>query len=423
MVDEALLVRARVLEDLARKRRSSRVQLERLQAGRERLIDSYAIVQRTLDEANEELRTALTSAKIVADAAARRVEAEPLPSPSELEREVDAARAAGFATSEPEDVTTDPPNESVATLTVVEVEIADVTDEAGDAAAVDVDELFARIRASREADVVKAHDVLAGEPSVEAEAVGAAELETDDESRLDHDTAAASSSEPNDEPSPEPVASDDLALLERRDAITDAVEKQAVRKLKRVLADEQNEVLDGLRRNPKSRLGDLFPANGAHAERYASVVRASSRRGPRRAEAASTARRPGKRKSTTWRSSSPTALTSPLRDRIDGSLREAAGDEEAMADGVRAVYRDWKTHRIESQTRDAVIAAFNRGLFDATAHDTHAAVDRRQRWLAVSRRGGQLPRRAGGPRRAFPDWTLLSACSSRVPLPPRAEPQ
>ena len=94
MVDEALLVRSRVLEDLARKRKASRVQLERLQAGRERLIDSYTIVQRTLDEAKEELRTSLTSAKIAADAAARRVEAEPMPSPSELEREVEAARAA-----------------------------------------------------------------------------------------------------------------------------------------------------------------------------------------------------------------------------------------------------------------------------------------------------------------------------------------
>ena len=78
------------------------------------------------------------------------------------------------------------------------------------------------------------------------------------------------------------------------------------------------------------------------------------------------------------------ALTSPLRDRIDGSLREAAGDEEAMADGVRAVYRDWKTHRIESQARDTVIAAFNRGLFDATDPDT------RLRWV-VDNGGSPCP--------------------------------
>ena len=188
MVDEALLVRARILEDLARKRKASRVQLERLQAGRERLIDSYTIVQRTLDEANEELRTSLTSAKIAADAAARRVEAEPLPSPSELEREVEAARESPMYTEElPHEelvplepsaefegvrIVDDPrPNgrgeatQMAEIVEVVEVEVADVADEEGDDAAVDVDELFARIRASREEDVAKAQDVLAGEPS------------------------------------------------------------------------------------------------------------------------------------------------------------------------------------------------------------------------------------------------------------------
>jgi hypothetical protein len=69
------------------------------------------------------------------------------------------------------------------------------------------------------------------------------------------------------------------------------------------------------------------------------------------------------------------SLTLPLRDRVDSSLREAAGDEEAMADGVRAVYRDWKTHRVASQARDTVIAAFNRGLFDATGPQVE------MRWL------------------------------------------
>ena len=77
-------------------------------------------------------------------------------------------------------------------------------------------------------------------------------------------------------------------------------------------------------------------------------------------------------------------LTFPLRDRVDGSLREAAGDEDAMADGIRAVYRDWKTHRIESQTRDTVLAAFNRGLFDATGPKA------RLRWL-VDNGGSPCP--------------------------------
>src|SRR5205807_1884245 len=60
------------------------------------------------------------------------------------------------------------------------------------------------------------------------------------------------------------------------------------------------------------------------------------------------------------------ALTLPLRDRISVSLRDAAGDDDALADGVRAAYRDWKINRIELQTRDSVFAAFNRGMYEAT---------------------------------------------------------
>ena len=59
------------------------------------------------------------------------------------------------------------------------------------------------------------------------------------------------------------------------------------------------------------------------------------------------------------------ALALPLRERIAASLRDAAGDDEALADGVRAAYRDWKTHRVEMHTRDTVFAAFNRGMYDA----------------------------------------------------------
>ena len=180
------------------------------------------------------------------------------------------------------------------------------------------------------------------------------------------------------------MAPDEQALLERRDAITDAVEKQAVRKLKRVLADEQNEVLDRLRRNPKST--SRRPVPDRQRPRGAVRVRCpwSPRPMWRSVAVASTGTSRQRPTSTTWPSSSAKALTFPLRDRVDGSLREAAGDEDAMADGIRAVYRDWKTHRIESQARDTVLAAFNRGLFDATGPKA------RLRWL-VDNGGSPCP--------------------------------
>ena len=142
-------------------------------------IESYAIVQRTLDEANEELRTSLSSAKLAADAAAWRAEAEPAQSVAELEREVELARAEGFGLEDVDDV-----------VEVVDVEIVDVVDGRSDASemvdgrdadeltdvvdeltdddgSVDVDELFARIRASREEEVARAQDVLAADPAAE----------------------------------------------------------------------------------------------------------------------------------------------------------------------------------------------------------------------------------------------------------------
>ena len=179
------------------------MQLERLQGGRERLLESYEIVRRTLDEATNELQGSLKAAKQVADAAARRVEAEPAATAEQLEAEVEAARAAGlplvedepeledFADELPEGemvpiepsadfeevrVIEEPEIEVVEVVEIVElVELVDEIvvveevviveeiedDEETEATAVDVDDLFARIRAARAEEVAKAHEVLA----------------------------------------------------------------------------------------------------------------------------------------------------------------------------------------------------------------------------------------------------------------------
>jgi hypothetical protein len=164
---------------------------------------------------------------------------------------------------------------------------------------------------------------------------------------------------------PSPVAPDDQALLERRDAATEAAEQKATRKLKRVLADEQNEVLDRLRRNGKAKISDLLPPAKEHAGRYASAA------APALAEAAHAGAAFYEKGGTAssvddLAKDLGEALAAPLRERVSASLRESAGDDDALADGVRAAYRDWKAHRIGMQTRDTVFAAFNRGLFDAT---------------------------------------------------------
>ncbi|HEY8545655.1 MAG TPA: DivIVA domain-containing protein, partial [Acidimicrobiales bacterium] len=85
LVDEAQVVRRRLLGDLARRRRQAREQLERLNAARERLLAAYDVVRRTVDEATSELTVALPEAKLAGESASRRVHEEPEPTVEDLE--------------------------------------------------------------------------------------------------------------------------------------------------------------------------------------------------------------------------------------------------------------------------------------------------------------------------------------------------
>ena len=105
LVDEAQVVRRRLLGDLARRRRAAREQLERLNAARERLLAAYDVVRRTVDEATSELTVALPEAKLAGDSASRRINEEPEPTVDDLEGLVTMARIAGLiepSTLEPE---------------------------------------------------------------------------------------------------------------------------------------------------------------------------------------------------------------------------------------------------------------------------------------------------------------------------------
>ena len=72
MVTEAQRVRERMLRDLVRRRKTLSQQIEQLNAGRERLIEAYAVVRQALDTATNELDIVLPEAKIAADKALQR---------------------------------------------------------------------------------------------------------------------------------------------------------------------------------------------------------------------------------------------------------------------------------------------------------------------------------------------------------------
>jgi DivIVA domain-containing protein len=98
-LDAAHGARERILNDLSRRRNVAVVQIDQLRAGRERLLEAYKVVRRTLDEVTGELQRADAEARAAADAAGRR--SHP-PEADDTVPVADAMAPAGPGTAGPE---------------------------------------------------------------------------------------------------------------------------------------------------------------------------------------------------------------------------------------------------------------------------------------------------------------------------------
>jgi hypothetical protein len=175
----------------------------------------------------------------------------------------------------------------------------------------------------------------------------------------------------------------DEAMLRLRDDSLETVEHDLSRRLKRVLADEQNEVLDTLRRHKPSSLDDLLPGGSdAHVARYADAA----------VEGLSTAAAWGAASVDGEPDGSYAALAAelgravvvPLRERIDRSFTAAAGDVDDVTGRLRALYREWKGHHIGAAAQHYAVAAYARGAYEGVPDGTPV------RWL-VDRSGDACP--------------------------------
>ncbi|MHB8669346.1 MAG: DivIVA domain-containing protein [Acidimicrobiales bacterium] len=477
MVSEAQLLRERVLADLARRRRAAHIQIEQLRAGRDRLLDAYRLVRRTLDEATQELSVAESEARLVAEAAGRRLSDEPELSIEELEAELEAARGtslllgdplesqpplppgetalpgpgADFAggpdsptpvapiasvasvapaapvapvapvasppayggaepgAEEPTLVPVDPgsPDEGVRILSAAEV--ADLrapapaespTAEAPPAPAVapaplpdpappapapsplapagpsrpaarsegesggpSVEELFARIKADRADAVVRARERLGAEP-----VGGSPEASEASEGPASGSEAAAEAPPVVREPVSEvPVSDADERALQARDSQIGPLETALARKLKRVLQDEQNEVLESLRTIRGRPTGDaVLAAEEVQLARYREAARPLLCEAILAASATSDA--DSSRLAQTSAENLAAELVSELRTRLVSALEDASdiSDNGAVVEGVSAVYRQCKTRRVEALTRHHLAATFTLGAFHQT---------------------------------------------------------
>jgi len=422
MVAEARAVRERMLGDLSRRRRSAQVQIEQLRAVRERLVAAYDVVRRTVEEATAELDVAEPEARLAADAIARRAEDEDdvpalpelstpprsvpeperarslvgaaastrqprespatstalfrrvdIPAPPERARlrpQTVAGAVAGrspapvAAPPSPEPEPPQPAPEPVAEAPVAEAPVerpaplelppsapvselatSEVPIVTADGPPGDVEELFARIRADR--------------------------LEPDLDLGLDPDPDPLPEAPPEEAPV-DPVVGENA--LEGRDDLLDNLEAGLTRALKRVLGDEQNEVLDGLRRLGATAGASILPEPEAQISSYADASVPWLQQAARAGIGFVSDPGSGSDAERAHPSVDPQAgslareLVEPLRERLFRALEGGADtdDPSVAAESLRATYRQWKVQHVEETARHHVLDAFNAGAFAAT---------------------------------------------------------
>ena len=218
-----------------------------------------------------------------------------------------------------------------------------------------VDDLFAKLRAAKADGAASVAEPAAGESTVP-------------------------------EPSELPAVdlSEESPFVDRDEAMG-PIEVNLSRRFKRALADEQNDVLDVLRRKePVTSLDAVLPGAADHLVPYIQSIRdevpAAALAGAR-----SMSEEPVDRLSRRIGDANVVErcletlepeVVEPLRSLLATGIQEAKGNNAEFATTVRTVYREWKTQRLDEFAEGLVRAAYARGAYAAIVPGTPV------RWVA-----------------------------------------
>lgn len=211
----------------------------------------------------------------------------------------------------------------------------------GEFASDDVDtvgDLFARLRADRDAAVDAARDIL---------------------DTAEHDVLDVQ-------------AEDAEAIIEERDELVGQDERTLARRLKRVLDDEQNDVLDRLRRAKKGAdLSECLPSATALLDSYLDGADAELTHAVSLGAAAlatfGVAGRPIDPAATaeTLAPVLDALLVEPWHAELIAAIEDADGDRAAAVTAVRTAYRYRKMDHVADLAGSAIVMAWNAGLLAA----------------------------------------------------------
>jgi DivIVA domain-containing protein len=401
LVDEARTVRERVLADLARRRSLLQAQVDELRSGRDRLLDAYRVVKHTLGDA--------TGALAQVEARANAELAAPLPRISipPVEGELEMLESADDAS--------EPPADDGGSVEIdLEVESGIDRGEgpgpdrapAGDSpngesrempdadSGAAVDALFARLRASHTADpapgvaLPPAGGGSSGPAPAEAKAgdtktgdqVGPEKSEGKGAAKAEPPAPAAAKGEPPkpsvDAPTAQEATADasdgpaltgDDALRAERDEVLGPMQHDLLRRAKRALQDQQNEILDKIR-TIKGRVesGAVLADEATQEAAWATVLREPLTTAYARSyTAVADPDGPTPALPTELVDEIAKVMVDPWRRRLVAAIDGAGEDSDAITQRLGARYREYKGKELDAALGDALAAAWARGTFDA----------------------------------------------------------
>ena len=160
---------------------------------------------------------------------------------------------------------------------------------------------------------------------------------------------------------------DDSAFDRRSEALAPLVTKMS-RKMKRVLADEENEVLEYLRaKKPVMKIESMCGRIDAHVAKYVDAITDEVLEAAKSGASGVS----GDAKKTPAKSdvvpavadTLKTLLVAPLRERLSAAVAAHAADKEGAAKAIRGVYRQWKSTNIDEHVDDVACLAYGRGMY------------------------------------------------------------
>ncbi|MDQ3980488.1 MAG: hypothetical protein M3314_13195, partial [Actinomycetota bacterium] len=247
-----------------------------------------------------------------------------------------------------------------------------------------VEALFARIKADRASVVAKTSRVTPTppepseppEPSVSGEPAAARVVEAEP-TPAEPTAGEAAKTEPALPGAPAVGPSRDISdesARTRRDELLEPSESTLVRQLKRALQDEQNEVLDQLRRQRRPTALSVLPPSDRQLSRFRDMalppLTDAVRAGARFAAGSQPTPDPGPDLAFVVASALASAVVEPLRSRLERQLpaTDAEGgsaDPAQLSEVVSAAYRQWRAQELEPLARHHAADAFARGAFAA----------------------------------------------------------